>query len=189
MQRKHLTSKITSIPSRRFVQVFLMGFLLCQTASIHAQHKLNVKRKEVKKLEQIAAVNPETNYLIIKRSRLEELPAALAKFPNLDSLDLYGNRLESIPDTAWDLIKNVTYLRLGKNPLEYIPQGITRLKKLEHLDLWNADVFDFHPDFLQMNQLKSLDIRMTGLSKAKVEEIVFLLDKTKVKTTRQCNCK
>ncbi len=180
-----------SINHKPFYTIIAISLMLLIGSDLLAQNKRRIKRKDLSALKEIAEAHPETNYLIIKRARLTELPAELALFKHLDSIDLYGNRIKNIPDTAWDLLANVTYLRLGKNPIDYIPPEIVKLQKLRHLDLWNSDVYDYHPDFLLMKHLELLDIRMTALSKAKVEEIVFLLGSsgTSVKTTRQCNCK
>ncbi len=174
---------------KRTVSIISIALMLLIGGDVLAQHKLRVKRKDVKSLKELAEAHPETNYLVIKRAKLTELPKELALFKQLDSIDLYGNKIENIPDSAWDLLSNVAYLRLGKNPINYIPPGIAKLEKLRHLDLWNSDIYDFHPHLLTMDRLKLLDIRMTALSKAKVEEIVFVMQNTEVKTTRQCNCK
>ncbi|MCH8546834.1 MAG: hypothetical protein LAT54_08875 [Cryomorphaceae bacterium] len=168
----------------------MLVLISCFSPEVYGQNTLKIKRKQLDNLAELAEANPDANYLIIKRARLKSLPAELALFKQLDSLDLYGNKIEHIPDSAWIILKNVKYLRLGKNPMEELPEAITQLEKLESLDLWNSEISYIHPLFLTMSdQIKKLDIRMTRLSRGQTQQIHDAFPHTEVKATWQCNCK
>lgn len=173
-----------------FKTVLTLVVIAWLSPELQAQNTLKIKRKQLGNLAEIARANPDANYIIIKRARLKSLPPELTLFKKLDSLDLYGNKIEQLPDSSWGMLKNVKYLRLGKNPMEEIPAGITQMEKLASLDLWNSEIFFIHPSFLSMaDQIKMLDIRMTRLSRSQTQQIHDAFPNTEVKATWQCNCK
>jgi internalin A len=156
---------------------------------VFAQSKVRVKRSRISQLETIVQSNPDTRYLIMKRTGLTRIPVEIEELEKLDSLDLYSNRIQMIPDSSVYLLENIRYLRMGKNPMRYLPASIARLRNLETLDLWNAEIDDFAPEFLQMTWLKKLDLRQTRLSRDQLQQIRDALPDTDIKATWQCDCK
>ena len=172
--------------SKKWFLLFIMSLISC---GVFAQSKVRVKRNQLSQLEVIIKANPDIYHLVMKRTRLTSIPTEIGALEKLDSLDLYYNRIRTIPDSAVYLLENLRYLRMGKNPMRYLPATIAQLHNLETLDLWNAEIDDFAPEFLQMNWLKKLDLRQTRLSRDQLQQIRDALPDTEIKATWQCDCK
>jgi Leucine-rich repeat (LRR) protein len=164
--------------------VFLLGHIYGQS------EMLKIKKSDLAHLDALAKEYPNTRYLIIKGARLEMIPPAIGLFAKLDSLDLYNNRIAQIPDSVWLSLGNLSYLRLGKNPMRRLPSGIRYLENLQHFDLWNAEIESFDEPIFFMPKLSYLDVRATRLSRSELERLRNgLLEEVKIKATWQCNCR
>jgi Leucine-rich repeat (LRR) protein len=55
-------------------------------------------------------------------------------YKNLEAIFISNTSMSSIPP-AFDQLRNLTYLDVGKNPLSYFPENLFNLPKLEFLNL------------------------------------------------------
>lgn len=172
----------------RFFWLLLLIVNVCPTFGQSAV--LRVKKSQISQLEKLAESHPETRYLILKNAKLTHIPQVAILFPNLDSLDLYNNRIEEIPDSVWKTLANLSYLRLGKNPMRNISGGIRHMQNVHTLDLWNAEIESIHDAIYTLPKLQHLDIRATRLSRSELDKLRNgLADEITVKATWQCNCR
>ncbi len=173
---------------KRVLWILLLTFNVCQTFGQSAV--LRVKKSQLAQLEALAEKHPETRYLILKNVRLRHIPEVTRLFPNLDSLDLYNNKIENIPDSVWESLGSLSYLRLGKNPMRYISSGIRHMQNLKTLDFWNAEIESFDEAIYSLPNLQHIDVRATRLSRSELDKLRNgLADEVSIKATWQCNCR
>ncbi|MPQ44280.1 LPXTG cell wall anchor domain-containing protein [Clostridium tarantellae] len=89
---------------------------------------------------------------------LNKLPDNI--FNNLDlleSLYLDNNNLRKLPNSMENL-NNITYLCLGKNNLEFIPEYIGKLEKLKNLELQHNNINKIPSSFYNLKNLTKFNI-------------------------------
>jgi len=169
----------------------LVSVVTLWSSSLVAQsNMLRLKASDLGRLAALAEEHPETRHLVIKRAKLTSIPTEVFLFPNLDSLDLYNNKIDYLPDSVWQMMSSLRYLRMGKNPMRHLPSGIQHLQSLNHLDLWNAEIETIHESIFDLSALKYIDVRATRLSRDLLDNLRNgLPDEVEIKATWQCNCR
>ncbi|XP_020144501.1 leucine-rich repeat-containing protein 69 isoform X1 [Microcebus murinus] len=83
---------------------------------------------EISILTQLTALNLGNNLL-------EEVPEEMKYLTTLKKLHLFGNRIGRFAPGACDGLQNLILLNLNKNQLTWLPQEVSRLKRLKYLSI------------------------------------------------------
>jgi Leucine-rich repeat (LRR) protein len=110
-----------------------------------------------------ASKNPDAVYVLdLTKSKLNAFPAEVLLFKNLNILKLAKNRIESVPEGISKLIF-LQELDLGKNKLDGFPGGIVELVNLKKLVL-NQNYIEGIPYMIKnLQKLEYLDMWSNNL--------------------------
>ena len=110
-----------------------------------------------------ALQNPnEVRVLNLSKQRITEIPASIAKLKNLQFLELQDNNIEYIAKEIGSL-PLLQELYLGKNRLTTLPPEMGNLKNLRVLDLSNNRLREIPQEVSYLGKLEEIDLRQNQL--------------------------
>lgn len=109
--------------------------------------------KEIYQFEQLKNINASYNHL-------RTIPKSLSTLTELQELYLYGNSLTNIDFDVLSKLKKLKVLHLGGNRINIadLQAGVSKLRRLEKLYLWNTHLDTFPEAILELERLKVLVI-------------------------------
>lgn len=115
------------------------------------------------KLHELATASIDSVRAVdLKKMKLTALPAELLRFKNITHLDLSKNSFAKVE--GLEHFKELRYLNLEKNKLDYFPVEICQLTAIETLIL-NRNYFESIPACIgQCTNLKTIDLYYTAVT-------------------------
>lgn len=92
-----------------------------------------------------------------------------APMPNLTSLNVASANIAQLDDSLFELIPNLSKLKLDKNHFVNISNQIGKLRRLEYLSIAKNPLVSIPPQIGCLHELRFLDVRECNLKKLPVE--------------------
>ena len=123
------------------------------------------------------------NVLQLNSMGINVLPECIGELSNLSVLDLEDNNIQHLPNIGY--LTTLTYLDLGFNRLNTLPESIGKLYNLDTLNLNNNSLTTLPNSITNLNKLTKLYIRANHLTN--LPNNIGALDKLIVLDLRQNN--
>ncbi len=85
-------------------------------------------------------------------------------------------------------LSNLQELWLGKNQLGYLPVELTKLPKLNKLDLWHNHLTAFDTAWAKAPSLQWIDLRLNMIDTPLQVKLKQLFKGRKIYFSKNCNC-
>jgi len=99
------------------------------------------------------------------------LPESLWELKNLEEFYIGTNNIKVIPKKI-DILQSLKYLSLKNNPISFIPEEIGKLTSLECLDLKAIHTTNFPETFLNLRNLRELQVLLEYRISQKVKNLL-----------------
>ncbi len=135
-------------------------------------------------LEEVKNASPDTVFAIsLRKSKLTEIPNDLLRFKNLKYLDLEKNEIRNVLPLGE--FKQLVYLNMSRNDLQYFPVSVCQMANIEELVLNRNDFETVPPCINYCTKLRKIDFWETPVRTLPAEMQVLknleLIDFTGVK--------
>eukprot|EP01105_Mastigella_eilhardi_P028243 TRINITY_DN918_c0_g1_i10.p2 TRINITY_DN918_c0_g1~~TRINITY_DN918_c0_g1_i10.p2 ORF type:complete len:617 (+),score=123.79 TRINITY_DN918_c0_g1_i10:3185-5035(+) len=110
---------------------------------------------------------PQLRELVLRGNHLQaadKIAGVLAQTPALTALDLSHNLLRSVDALPFERLPNLIRLSTRHNPLVTLPDALTKLSLLTHLDVGEAVLYSLPAEFGQLTALQALRADYNELS-------------------------
>uniref|UniRef100_A0A2K6GBA0 Leucine rich repeat containing 69 n=1 Tax=Propithecus coquereli TaxID=379532 RepID=A0A2K6GBA0_PROCO len=111
---------------------------------------------EISSLTQLTALNLGNNLL-------EEVPEEMKYLTTLKKLHLFGNKICRFAPGACDGLQNLILLNLNKNQLTWLPQEVSRLKRLKYLSINHNQLASIPRELCFLGNLSELQLNYNNL--------------------------
>ena len=135
-------------------------------ASMPNDVRLNLWRKDLRKVPDWVWERTELETLILADNGLTEVSEQLGKLRHLRTLDLGHNQLASLPESLGDLTELSDFLYLHDNRLTTVPSSLGRLLKLRYLNISENSISAFPESICGLSnliELRATDNQLTTL--------------------------
>ena len=107
-------------------------------------------------LDEVRNASPDTIFAIsLRKSKLTEIPTELLRFKHLRYLDLEKNNINNV--LTLGEFKELVYLNLSRNDLQYFPVSVCQMAEIEELVL-NRNSFETVPPCISYcTKLRKID--------------------------------
>lgn len=118
---------------------------------------LNLNHNGLKNLPESLYELSSLEYLLLEANGLTKISDNIGNLKNLKTLHLRANNLKNLPDSLWEL-KNLEEFYIGTNNIKVIPKEIENLQSLKYLSLKN-NLISFIPEEIgKLTSLECLDL-------------------------------
>jgi Leucine rich repeat len=124
--------------------------------------------------------------LNLSKNKLTDLPTGFL-FSNLRILDLSRNLFSQFP-TAICKNKSIRNLFMGKNKIKTIPECIGELENLIVFDIWFNPIEDLPESMTKLRNLRSLDLSGISFNKTQQKKWSEMLSWVKIEFEAACDC-
>lgn len=124
--------------------------------------------------------------LNLSKNKLTSLPDKF-KFDDLRSLDVSRNKFIIFPEQICQN-KALRNLFMGKNEIKFIPECIGDLQSLIVFDIWFNPLEDIPESLTKLRNLRSLDLSGISFNKKQQEKWSKMLPWVKIEFEAACNC-
>ncbi|MEO9534063.1 MAG: leucine-rich repeat domain-containing protein [Crocinitomicaceae bacterium] len=144
-----------------------------------SKNKLTEVPKEIMQFKYLQELN-------LAKNKLTEIPAFF-DFEDLRILDLSKNDFTEFPVQVCKVV-SIRNLFLGKNDIKVIPDEIGNMQSLIVLDLWYNPIDDLPEALTKLRNLRSLDLSGLNFSKTFQKEWNEKLSWVKIEFEAACDC-
>ena len=148
--------------NKLFIFIFFLGFFTKGSSQVLSEQEMDTCYI-YKTIEKASKTPDEVYVLDLTKTKLKTFPLEILKFKNLNILKLGKNKITSVPEGISKLIF-LQELDLGKNKLDAFPGGIVELGNLKKLVL-NQNYIEGIPYMIKnLQKLEYLDMWSNDLS-------------------------
>jgi Leucine-rich repeat (LRR) protein len=120
-------------------------------------------------------------------NKLQDLPSFFALFDSLSYLDLSKNKFTIFPLELCSLT-NLKQLIFNRNSFEELPDCVRYLTNLELLDLWSTPVHLFSEGFLELKNIRRIDLQGNRYSPSLQTKLKNHFPNAQILMDSPCDC-
>ena len=132
-----------------------------QLASTNKADSIEIHGLPIEDIPELIYQYPKIRYLridCVDFNCMKTLSSRIAELQELESLIISKSALKELPSEIGELASLRKLMVLGGGKLSSIPNEISKLEKLEELDLWRNDLTEFSIDLNDMENLKLVNL-------------------------------
>lgn len=153
--------------------------------------ELQLRRDKLESVPPEIAQMTNLEILDLSKNKLRELPGFLAQLPRLHTLILSKNQLTKFPlQFACDSLPcpPLCSLIIDRNPIDSLPEEISKFRHLQHLDLWHTELEYISPQIAETPELRSLDVSYTYFKTADLVWLREAMPQLELRSSYGCKC-